>query len=302
MPTASQFKILRKMGCDGNVQASLGGAGGTVGAVTTRITSARALGLQRAAEVANEPIYVPPLLNKGFSDLKKDSDMKRARAMEEARENGNTTFFPDMVSMATLVSRNEGKQELSADDIMKRLEEMGWRKEGEAQRLAEEKKKRDEERRGQEEEEASKKREVLDLVNDPILRRVKEKIHQVPKHVRAPDIRPFAVCFDLLGPSVAHSTVKMKLDQLFRELNNSDVKMTTIEYQPRAMHTRGQSQRVGNRWVITLDSLFGASYLDGSKMYFGKQEVQLGRYDDVMTMEYKAFTRQTVFKKQFNMG
>lgn len=66
------------------------------------------------------------------------------------------------------------------------------------------------------------------------------------------------------------------------------------------MHTRGQ--RVGNRWVITLDSLFGASYLDGSKMYFGKQEVQLGRYDDVMTMEYKAFTRQTVFKKQFNMG
>ena len=81
---------------------------------------------------------------------------------------------------------------------------------------------REEERIRAEEEEAARKRHVLDLVNDPVLKRCNEKNHSVPKYARAPDSRPLAVCFDYLGPSVAHSTVKIKLDELIDSLSDSD--------------------------------------------------------------------------------
>ena len=77
-----------------------------------------------------------------------------------------------------------------------------------------------------EEEQASTRREALDLMNDPLLRRVRERTQNVAKYTKAPESRPCAVCFDLLGPSVAHSTVKFQLDALVRQLDDSDVKVT----------------------------------------------------------------------------
>ena len=88
---------------------------------------------------------------------------------------------------------------------------------------------REEEKQRAEEEQISKRREALDLVNDPVLKRLKEKTRSGTKYSKAPDSRPFAVCFDLVGPSVAHSTVKFKLDQLFEQLNDADVKVTVLE-------------------------------------------------------------------------
>ena len=77
------------------------------------------------------------------------------------------------------------------------------------------------------------------------------------------------------------------------------MQLVSLEYQPRAMHIPGDN--VGNRWVITLDSQFGVSRLDGCKMVFGKQEVVLKSYDDTIGTEYKAYTRQSNFKKMFAM-
>ena len=67
------------------------------------------------------------------------------------------------------------------------------------------------------------------------------------------------------------------------------------------MHMKGGMAR-DNRWVITLDSQFGVSVLDGSKLLFGKQEVTIKSYDDVIGKEYKTFTRQNNFKNLFNMS
>ena len=88
---------------------------------------------------------------------------------------------------------------------------------------------REEDKQRAEEEQFSKRREALDLINDPVLKRLKEKNRSGTKYSKAPDSRPFAVCFDLVGPSVAHSTVKFKLDQLFEQLNDTDVKVTVLE-------------------------------------------------------------------------
>lgn len=85
---------------------------------------------------------------------------------------------------------------------------------------------REEEKQRAEEQQAARKREALDLLNDPVLKRVKERNQSVGKYTKAPDGRPFAVCFDLFGPSVAHSTVKFQLDTLFGQLNDSDIKVS----------------------------------------------------------------------------
>ncbi|KAL8599021.1 hypothetical protein ACOMHN_006830 [Nucella lapillus] len=282
MPTASQFKILSKIGLVEEGRAS----------------SARQHGLQRAAEEAGAPVYVPPV-PKVFALGNRRIDLDRHQALEAAKsgEGKGGTHFPEMVSMAELVSQPGKKVEsMSADDIMSRLHELGWRKEGEAERFMDEKRRREEERIRGEAEQAARRREALDLVNDPLLRRVKEKTQAVPKYSQAPDSRPFSVCFDYLGPSVAHCTVKMKLDELLCELKKTaDVKIVSMEYQPRAMHIQGKN--IGNRWVVNLESQYGVSRLDGQKMTFGKQRVDIRRYDDVISSEYKTFTRQHDFMK-----
>jgi hypothetical protein len=87
---------------------------------------------------------------------------------------------------------------------------------------------REDERRRKEDEESTR-RKVLDIVNDPILRKVKDRNEKtyVPKFIRAPDSRPCAICFDYVGPSIAHSTVKMKFDQMLDDLGDDcDIKVS----------------------------------------------------------------------------
>ena len=116
MPTASQCKILSKIG------------------VTP---SARVFSLQKVSEESDGPVYVPPV-RKVFHCGKGE-----VRAPPSASEDGDGTFFPEMVSMATLLAKpGKNAEEMSADEIMKRLQELGWRKEGDAVRYADEKRRR----------------------------------------------------------------------------------------------------------------------------------------------------------------
>ena len=116
MPTASQSKILSKIGI------------GT--------SSTRSFILQRAAEESDAPVYVPPV-PKIFS-----FGRKAVRSRHDPAD-GDQVFFPEMTSMATLLA-GPGKEaeDMSADEIMKRLQELGWRKEGDSKRYNEEKRKR----------------------------------------------------------------------------------------------------------------------------------------------------------------
>ena len=116
MPTASQSKILNKFGI------------GT--------SSARSFILQRAGEESDSSVYVPPV-------PRIFSFGRRAVRSRHDPEDGDQGFFPEMTSMATLLA-GPGKEadDMSADEIMKRLKELGWRKEGDSKRYAEEKRKR----------------------------------------------------------------------------------------------------------------------------------------------------------------
>lgn len=67
--------------------------------------------------------------------------------------------------------------------------------------------------------------------------------------------------------------------------------VVSVEYQPRAIHIKGID--VENRWVITLDSQYAAARLSGSQLLFGTKEVIVRRYDDVIGLEYKQFTRRS---------
>jgi DNA-directed RNA polymerase specialized sigma24 family protein len=67
------------------------------------------------------------------------------KSLQDAQANGEDmkTYFPEMVRMArTLVRPGTTADDLTADEIMKRLIELGWRKEGDGERYAEEKRRR----------------------------------------------------------------------------------------------------------------------------------------------------------------
>ncbi|XP_025098555.1 uncharacterized protein LOC112566544 isoform X2 [Pomacea canaliculata] len=139
---------------------------------------------------------------------------------------------------------------------------------------------REEEKRRAEQNHESRKQEMLDLVNDPVLRRVSKKTQNIPKYTKPPDSRPTAVCFDIDGPSLTHSVVKFQMDTLIEDFDDFEVKVVSVEYQPRAIHIKGID--VENRWVITLDSQYAAARLSGSQLLFGTKEVIVRRYDDVI--------------------
>lgn len=86
---------------------------------------------------------------------------------------------------------------------------------------------REEEKRRAEQNHESRKQEMLDLVNDPVLRRVSKKTQNIPKYSKPPDSRPTAVCFDIDGPSLTHSVVKFQMDTLIEDFDDFEVKVST---------------------------------------------------------------------------
>nr|KAG5705092.1 hypothetical protein BaRGS_018822 [Batillaria attramentaria] len=142
------------------------------------------------------------------------------------------------------------------------------------------------------------KQKPLDLVNDPLLRRVAKKNQELPKYTKPPDSRPCAICFDVNGPSVAHSTVVEHLGTLLSEFEE-DIKVEALEFQPRSVLLN--SVNADNRWVITLSSQYSVTCVSGTKLTLGPhKEVTLRSYDDVMSLEYKQFTSKSNFMKMLH--
>lgn len=75
------------------------------------------------------------------------------------------------------------------------------------------------------------------------------------------------------------------------------LQIVSLEYQPRAVHIKGHN--VDNRWVVTLDSQYSVNRLSGSQLTFGSKVVTVRRYDDVLGLEFKQFTRRSNFMKMF---
>nr|KAG5705091.1 hypothetical protein BaRGS_018821 [Batillaria attramentaria] len=238
--------------------------------------------------------YVPPT-RKVFSRNSQFLAIKDEQ--ENAESDKHFSYFPEMSSLAqTAVTPDTAIEDMTADQIIGRLQELGWRKEGEAARLAAEKEKREQEKQKAEHE--MKKRATLDLINDPLLARVAKKSHALPQYTKPPESRPCAVCFDAKGPSVTHATIKQQIDHLIAEFEDVVIKIESLEYQPRAVHINAGEPT--NRWVITLNSQFAVSYLDGSKIMLGKQEVEVRRYDAVIGLEYKQFKTKSTYMEMLH--
>lgn len=77
-------------------------------------------------------------------------------------------------------------------------------------------------------EKESQKKQVLDIFNDPLLRRVSKKSQNLPTYTKPPESRPCAVCFDIDGPSLTHSTIMFQLNVLLEDFDDVDIKVEAI--------------------------------------------------------------------------
>lgn len=112
MPTSSQTQVMRKVGAHGKARAI-------------------------PRETINDNYVAPPRKIFSFG-----SQPLVVREEEEA-DSDNFTYFPEMTQLARLTA-HPGKdvEEMTADEIIERLQELGWRKEGAAARLQAEREKR----------------------------------------------------------------------------------------------------------------------------------------------------------------
>ncbi|KAK7494809.1 hypothetical protein BaRGS_00013936 [Batillaria attramentaria] len=82
--------------------------------------------------------YIPPHHKVfSFTGYQHGTDI-RQRTLPVPDVNKQATFFSEMLSLAALPTHPGGTSDtMSADDIMSRLQNLGWRKEGAAVRRAE---------------------------------------------------------------------------------------------------------------------------------------------------------------------
>ena len=131
-----------------------------------------------------------------------------------------------------------------------------------------------------------------------MLRKLSKKSKNVMVQAHPPKMRPKAVCFNIVGAHLTHLLV-WKSFQRDVLAEYDEVKVESIQFVPRSIFVprTKNSDPVENRWVITLTNEWYRSRVTGMDIRFGDFTTQLRRYDDVVNLEYRQYTRMTDMMK-----
>ncbi|ESO91347.1 hypothetical protein LOTGIDRAFT_153782 [Lottia gigantea] len=125
---------------------------------------------------------------------------------------------------------------------------------------------------------------------DELIKQLQTRQNIVPiKDMKPPDLKPKAVCFSSLGIEPTHLEVKKAVDRLLTTY--PEIRLTTIEFQPRFKMVKTETSEKISRWVISFNTEWGRSRMTNQELILNGEEIVLKRYDEVVKSEFKQARR-----------